>query len=565
MEKLQEFAYELPRDLNSSYIPEVNGIIINACPFTHRGFQALAMLLILGLGVWASCGSGEPGVARNGASSTRLVTVSVSSDVSIVEDTPSQLSHAQIIPQHVVLYPGEVTTFASAAYDQRGRELQGVQFHWQILDPAAGNITSGGVFNSAFNTGTFNDALLLVATPPAGSGAALVEATASITIIDAFSISNPVSIRVLPDQVNLLPGEQFQLLAYALDLNGTVVPSQNLKWDIVEPAAGTISPGGLLRAGSEVGAYPGAVHVKLSSEGGSPLSEISAITDVNILDPDKAFQEISAVLLPSVISVRTGQEFQFNVLALDERGNQLEPEEVTWGVENISAGTINQRGRFKGGETADIYSNAVTAIIRLQHAGESIEVNAVATVVLVEVPDVISGEGRLQTVAIFPQRVTLSPGESTRISVVSIDGNGHQLVDLAVSWSLDPRLGRTSPTGNITAADSPGIYEGAITVKVSQEEGDELIAQTVSASLIIRGELARVETIPQKAILTPGEVIRFRAIGYDRDDTPVTRVTVRWNVVDPEAGSIDSNGVFTAGRRLGEFSGAVVAEMSQRQ
>ena len=63
---------------------------------------------------------------------------------------------------------------SAVAFDQEGRQIKGVSFNWQGVDPEVGSITSSGVLRAGFTKGTFKDALVVTAQPPAGMGPGLV-------------------------------------------------------------------------------------------------------------------------------------------------------------------------------------------------------------------------------------------------------------------------------------------------------------------------------------------------------------------------------------------------------
>ena len=523
----------------------------------------LAVLLLLGLGVWSACGSSTPRTESD-ISAGSLVTASATADVVIAAQTAPQLTTVRIIPNHIFLSPGETTLLSSAAYDQQGRELPGVRFNWQLVDEVAGTITRGGVFVAGFTPGTFRDAITVVANSPVGAERERTTSSASVTVLAPQEGSQPASIRLLPDRVDLLSGETTQLFAYALTREGTIVPRVALRWEMDAPEAGSVDQEGTLLAGDVVGTFPAAVRVTLLPEADSEQLKISATADVVVLDPEDLTQRISALVLPGVVSLGLGQETRFTGVVLDEKGNQLIPQATSWQIGDPGAGSLGPDGRFHAGSTSGVYPGAVSMTAKVSHLGEELSLTTEATVVVVDISRVVTKPGTLQTVAIFPDRVTLSPGESTRLSVVGLDGDGRLLDDVQLVWSLDPLTGEISPSGKLVAANFPGIHQSAIIVDARQIGAEEQAFQTISATLIIRGKLEKVDVTPQRATVLPGGRIRFRAVGYDKNGTSLPDVTARWSVVDTRVGTIDASGVFTAGESLGEYPGAVRVEMVQR-
>ena len=195
-----------------------------------------------------------------------------------------------------------------------------------------------------------------------------------------------------------------------------------------------------------------------------------------------------------------------------------------------------------------------------QESGPALTAQAGADVVIVE-----TGAPRLTRAQPVPAHVVLSPGESTRVSIISQNGDLRSST-ANIRWSLDPpEVGEVSQFVNVTANDFPGQYEGAIRAEVTLETDEGPVTQEVSANLIIRGPLTRVEVVPPVATLPRGEKIGFRAVAYDENGILLPDAFFRWSIADPAAGKIDSSGLFTAEGRIGEYPGAVQVEAVQRR
>ena len=188
------------------------------------------------------------------------------------------------------------------------------------------------------------------------------------------------------------------------------------------------------------------------------------------------------------------------------------------------------------------------------------------TVIIVEVAPPPGPEPReLARVAIFPDRVVLSPGESTRVSIVGLSGDIQRMPDANIRWSLvPPEVAEVSQFVTVTAHNFPGIYEGAIRAEVQLRTEEGLVTQEVSATLVIRDSLATAEVTPGVATLANGEKVQFRAAAYDKNGIVVPDAFFRWSVTDETVGSIDPNGVFTAKGPLGEYPGVVLVKAIQR-
>ena len=421
-------------------------------------FPALIILTLLSLGVWSSCRSSPPSEVPTGDLGPS-VTAQASADVIIVERGAPRLTRVQPVPAYLVLGPGETLGLSAIAFDQQGREIGEVTINWQMLDTQAGSITPSGVFRAGFTKGTYNDALAVTARSPAGLGPGSVQATASITIAELTGKLQPTGIRVFPDSAEVDPRETVHLVAMAVDANGVAIPNMKFGWEILEPLAGSIAGDGRLTAGESAGTFPGAVRVTLIAERSDSAGAITTSVDVHVMDPANALRRISATVLPQVISLRPKEKIKFTSMVMDRRGNQMSPSSQEWEILDPRAGLISEAGRLVAGEHPGIYHNSVRVSMVVPDMED--EVVATGTVIIVDVAPPPGPEPReFARVAIFPERVVLSPGESTRVSIVGLSGDVQRMPDANVRWTLvTPEVAEVSQFVTVTAHDFPGIYE----------------------------------------------------------------------------------------------------------
>ena len=144
---------------------------------------------------------------------------------------------------------------------------------------------------------------------------------------------------------------------------------------------------------------------------------------------------------------------------------------------------------------------------------------------------------RLPRVAIFPKEVVLSPGESTRVSIIALEGSIQGLNDANVEWSVNPpEVGGMSQFVVVTANDFPGIYPGAIRGVVTLDTESGPLTEEVNATLVIRDILDTVEVSPTVATMAKGQRLAFRAVAYDKNGVVLSDVSFRWSVTDGSAG-----------------------------
>ena len=342
----------------------------------------------------------------------------------------------------------------------------------------------------------------------------------------------------------------------ATDPNGVAIPNLKFKWEMLRPQAGTVSSDGRWTASGNIGAFTDAIQVTLIPRERGADETVTTSLSVQIVDPASLAQRISATVLPQVISLKPEEDMTFTTVVLDTRGRQIDPTDTHWEVLDPRAGVLSPDGHFMAGKAPGVYPDAIRVSMALPGADERVE--ATGTVIIVDASPQVAGLELRPRVAIFPERVVLSPGESARFSIIGLGGQVQALSTANVRWSVSPpEVGEVSRFVTVTAHDFPGIYENAIRAEVTLETEDGPLLQEVTATLVIRDKLSTVEIRPEAATLAPDEQVPFRAIAYDKNRVLLPDIIFRWTVPDSDIGKIDSSGLFTATGQPGEYPGAV--------
>jgi len=175
-------------------------------------------------------------------------------------------------------------------------------------------------------------------------------------------------------------------------------------------------------------------------------------------------------------------------------------------------------------------------------------------------------------ISIYPERISLAPGETTRLRILGV-GIGSERPALEVQWQLDPDLGEIAPFsgssegsvyGAIRANGAAGIYPSALRATVSLESNGGTLTREIFADLVIRGPLATVTIIPVNVSMIPGQWVQFHAQARDDAGTLLPDVTFGWSLLDDHAGKLDPVGLFRAGEQLGEYREVVAVRAIQR-
>ena len=141
------------------------------------------------------------------------------------------------------------------------------------------------------------------------------------------------------------------------------------------------------------------------------------------MDPISATQQISATVIPQVISLRPEQQIKFTTMVLDRRGNPIFPVDPRWKILDPKAGIISQDGQFRAGVEPGVYSDAVQ--VSMEVPGLEQRVVPVGTIIIQDVTPPASPQPQqlLPTVTIHPNRVVLSPGEQARVSIIGLNAD----------------------------------------------------------------------------------------------------------------------------------------------
>lgn len=532
----------------------------------HRRWPVWALALLAGclLLVTGACrgqGASPPASATTPSLPVQTIRLEASASVEVRPQAPQGLGKVEPVPREVLATAGETLPLTALAYDSQGNPILDATFRWRMVDATAGTVTPGGIFQAGTRLGTYPGAILVEARSPRLGPAGVARTEINVTILPAGRTRTPVGVRVIPQQVEARPGQTLFLVAYPVDEAGIPVPGVPVEWLLLDTRAGTLTPDGKFRAGTQPGVYPQALQARA---GQSLRSE--AIT-VRILDPATTPLLVTSTVLPSIATLLPGEEVAFRAMVLGEDGQTIPLISVRWETVNPQAGQVSATGRFRASYQVGNYPDAVRATIRFRLGGQEHTATSTASVVVISPPQPPSPPSAtaLARVVIVPQRLELYPYESATLLVMNLDGNGFPIQNMPVEWHLEPaEAGSLTPYGKVTAGSTPGIYADAIraVVRVPTPHGERVIEG--KATLVVRGPLQRLTVTPSTVVVVPGQKVQFVAEGYDAFGTFLPGLRLRWRMDDPRAGSITEGGLFTAGSTPGLYPEAVRVEALQR-
>jgi hypothetical protein len=308
-----------------------------------------------------------------------------------------------------------------------------------------------------------------------------------------------------------------QFVAVGTDLDGNVV-TVTPTWTI-EAGGGTINATGMFTAGTVPGVFTGTVKATSGT--------ISGTASVTVTVGSLATIAVTGAAGDLAIN---GTQ-QFAAVGKDAAGNvvAITP---TWSVV-AGGGTINASGMFTAGTTTGTFANTVKA------TSGAISGTASATVLV----------GALTTVTISPPAGTMAINDVKQFSAVGTDAGGN-VVAITPIWSVVAGGGTISAAGLFNAGTISGTYTNTVQATSGAVSGTATI--TVTA-----GALATIRITPRPVVLQTNATQQFTAVGKDSGNNTVA-ITPVWSVV-AGGGSIDNNGLFTAGGATGTFANTVQA------
>ncbi|MFQ5873760.1 MAG: hypothetical protein ACE5JL_08155, partial [Dehalococcoidia bacterium] len=332
-------------------------------------------------------------------------------------------------------------------------------------------------------------------------------------------------------------------------------------WTVEDPRAGFIDRFGFFTAGDGVGDYPDAIGVLGVQT--TPQGEIVRENFVSVTIGEGAPPGVvrNVELIPNSVYLEPEDVVVFSVHAFDGNSQPVRDVVFSWSVQDPQAGSIDSAGRLRAGSGVGYYPEAVRVVAIQTSAEGEVRVEDIAHVTVVE-PETL---GILSSGYVLPSSVALNPGQRFIFTAAAFDQNGEGIGGVSRAWDvLDPRVGSMDEYGVLTAGDVTGVFPDAVRLELVQGEGPDRRVVVSYASVGIVGELQKAAIQPARVVLRPGQSVLFQAKGYDANDLLVSPLRGVWSVEDPEAGTIDQAGLFTAGDTPGEYVNAVKAVVSER-
>ena len=409
--------------------------------------------------------------------------------------------------------PQSLVVNATQQFTARGADFEGVDVSiapvWSVAS-GGGSITPAGMFTAGTVPGTYTSTI----TATSGDKSA----TATVTV----TVGPLATIVVTPSPVTLAIGGTQQYAAVGKDASGNILQFTPT-WSVVA-GGGSISGSGLFTAGTTAGTFPNTVQA--SSLG------IRGTATVTVLTGTLA----SIVVTPNPATLAVTATQQFTAVGKDVNGNVLAVT-PTWSVET-GGGTIASSGLFTAGSTPGTYINTVKAT--------SGNFSGTATVTVTS--------GALAFITVVPNPATLLAGTRQQFGAIGTDASGN-VVAMTPIWVVVNGGGSIDvSSGVFTAGASAGTFTNTVRATSGLVSGFATVVVTVPAPLPV---VATVTVTPNPAVMLTNAVQQFAAIARDAGAN-VLPISPQWSVV-AGGGTINSNGLFTAGAATGTFVNTIKA------
>ncbi|MDP3234991.1 MAG: hypothetical protein Q8N26_19570, partial [Myxococcales bacterium] len=159
--------------------------------------------------------------------------------------------------------------------------------------------------------------------------------------------------------------------------------------------------------------------------------------------------------------------------------------------------------------------------------------------------------GPVATIVVFPINPTVAAGGTIAFGATALDVNNNP-VATTFTWTASAAAGAITATGTLTASCTPGMVLNG----VSATAPNGVVGRTnVTITL---GAANNIAVTPAAPTVRSQGTQQFTAAVRDSCNNPLPGAMITWSAT-PQAGTINTTGLFTAGCTRGPYSNAVTA------
>ncbi|MGQ0766747.1 MAG: beta strand repeat-containing protein [Gemmatimonadota bacterium] len=374
---------------------------------------------------------------------------------------PVPVARVSIAPSSASVVAGQSVSLSVVLVDSAGNPLSpvGRNVLWGVSDPSIATVTTSGVVTGVAPGST---------TVSVQVGLLIGRASISVTSPPTTAIASVV---ITPLAGTLHVGALYSraVSAQAFDNQGTVVPGALITWTTPNSASLVVASTGSASAlVTAVGAPAASLRIVATAA-------TAAVGDTITIDSDLV-PVASASLAPAADTLAPRDSLRLSVTARDSAGNVIpvaqggtSSRSVQWSSRDTSIGTVNP-----GGVVTAVAQGTTSIDLMLDG-----RVPAAFSLRVASAP--------AAAVVITPQSAALDAGTSQLFAAALFDGNGNQVANPSVSWSVSNSSkasvsGISNTTARLTALDS-----GTVTLSA--------ISSGITGTATITIHLAAVDTI----------------------------------------------------------------------
>ena len=537
-------------------------------PQSNTRFSAMALIVAAAAFVLlVACSEAAPAAvvaptpprlpAQEETQSTITKEVTASVLISARRETgPQALGEVVITPQNVVADLREEVILTADVFLVDGTPTSDVDLIWMMTDVRAGTIETTGLFTAGREAGDYRNAISVTAVQKSGDGVVHTTASVPVTVVGEAQQATLAEVVILPTEPTVLTGQLYRFRAVGHDEHGQVIPGVSFEWSAADLTIGELNSIGYLSVSATPGKYIDVVTVIGRWNG----VEIIDSVDVTVLDIPNWGENLTVQVLPQRFQIDHGENMQLRAVAINGLGELVVGTEIRWTMEEPVAGSVSGTGLFVAGAEPGVFTEAVK--VEAIMPGENGVIHAVDFASVV-----IRGERekrRLDTVVVRPGAVKLDVGGRTILAARALDANGRAASNVAVVWEMvTDDVGEIDLLGSFRALGKPGIYNSAVRATVTQNLDGELITRTATVDIKIMGTLTDVVVEPSVAVVMEGDTVHYSAVGFDENGLVIPVLLVRWRLANPDIGTIDPIGNFTANAKPGLHMDVIIATVIQ--
>jgi PKD repeat protein len=338
---------------------------------------------------------------------------------------------AAVIPSTtgVSVAAGETLTLSATAIDAFENALEGATLTWATTSGVA--ISDVGALTASTKAGAYEDAVVVTAT----SGGLTV--TESIDVIVEPGALDHAEIVDADEVVEVTVGAAHGYTALAFDGFGNVIDPTDVgvAWDVGD--IGTTDADGGFIAGTRAGTFEDGIFAFVTQ--GTASAEATATVAVL---PDAL---VAVSIAPENPVVGAGQQLRLTALPLDQYGNAIAADDVTWAADP-RAGVLGLGGLLDASASTAVFAEGVKVTVLKDGVTRSFISSLEVT------------HGALDSFSIAVASDVLAIGGQTTLEVVASDAFGNPVPTSGVRWAVAGETHSVAADGTFTAGVRAGTF-----------------------------------------------------------------------------------------------------------